>query len=642
MDNSSPQNLKIVSRAFKAYSSKDYQEAIDLYTQASELISTSAFKLNIELCKKKAKLDSTAIYHLKAFLKLEKEITQEKPIRVRCDICNKRLELQVAYKIAEKEIQTKVNNKELVIAIRYFRKDMSEINYNEYKLNISEKFGPFIYATAKKSSTIRLQPPSCSDFAELSFYKWTPSSKEIILHSITNKQSQSITDKIGSQSQKKYAPRTIAINELKVASILDEFSLISFSSEVCLLSLTPDNWLAQISEEKPDFLFVESCWRGNYNTWCGLIYNYNSSGTNQMEELEALIEYCNKNDIPTIFWNKEDPVHFDKFADTACLFDVILTSDENCIERYKKGYGREATAMSFYCSPKLHHPLNKPQTRKAIFAGSYYSEKKERCEDFGRIINAIKESSIEFDIYDRCESRSAEHLKYPIDLRSNIVGHLDYEELAQINKTYWLTMNLNTVKHSNTMFARRVYESLGSGIPVISNYSQGVNTLFGGICCASDCPTNLKDYINALKDEVFYAQIRQKGINQAMIYHTFRHRISFICQKINIKTTELPMKVRMNFRLENSREINRAISLYSSQEYSNKECRIILSDDELIHRYLNASTDTISFSTNYARQGIDTETLDLECSNKIEYHQYYLHNELAKSRYLHYQDELAN
>ena len=73
---------------------------------------------------------------------------------------------------------------------------------------------------------------------------------------------------------------------------------------------------------------VESAWRGVSDNWRNLLTDVKKK-TN--EEIEEVINYCKKNDIPTVFWNKEDPINYQHFINSAKLFDIIFTTDENII-----------------------------------------------------------------------------------------------------------------------------------------------------------------------------------------------------------------------------------------------------------------------------------------------------------------------
>ena len=63
---------------------------------------------------------------------------------------------------------------------------------------------------------------------------------------------------------------------------------------------------------------------------------------------------------PSVFWNKEDPVHFDRFVATASLCDHVFTTDGNRVLPYlEAGVGtvRTASSLPFYAQPKIHNPL---------------------------------------------------------------------------------------------------------------------------------------------------------------------------------------------------------------------------------------------------------------------------------------------
>lgn len=58
-----------------------------------------------------------------------------------------------------------------------------------------------------------------------------------------------------------------------------------------------------------------------WGAWQYKIAKYNNQ---DKSELRELINWCRENKIPTIFWNKEDPIHFEKFIETASMFDHIF------------------------------------------------------------------------------------------------------------------------------------------------------------------------------------------------------------------------------------------------------------------------------------------------------------------------------
>jgi len=115
---------------------------------------------------------------------------------------------------------------------------------------------------------------------------------------------------------------------LKMAGVLDAFSETCFGVECDLTLVNPDNWERFIDEERPDLLLVESAWYGNGGKWQYLVGTYPGSTRDKLREMIAGFRNAG---IPTAFWNKEDPPHFNQFIEAAALFDFVFTTDENCI-----------------------------------------------------------------------------------------------------------------------------------------------------------------------------------------------------------------------------------------------------------------------------------------------------------------------
>lgn len=166
----------------------------------------------------------------------------------------------------------------------------------------------------------------------------------------------------------------------RIALIADEFTRMALEPEADLIYLTPGNWYWQLlGRKKPDCLLVESAWRGYGDRWKGKI----ASPVNGLDEskkynrsLEMVVEWFRKRQIPTLFWNKEDPVCFVRFAKAASLFDVIYTTDSNSEERYRTPAFRDAKfigTLPFAVQPKLFYPDDRIRRLPGVaFAGGYY------------------------------------------------------------------------------------------------------------------------------------------------------------------------------------------------------------------------------------------------------------------------------
>lgn len=118
----------------------------------------------------------------------------------------------------------------------------------------------------------------------------------------------------------------------KIAVILDDFSFKSFSLTDVGVQVRPDFDPSKISPDEFLLFFSESAWSGFSNEWCKKV-SYASS------ELKEVVSFFKGNSIPTCFWSKEDPVHFNRFLAAASEFDFVFTTDISCVSLYKQLLG---------------------------------------------------------------------------------------------------------------------------------------------------------------------------------------------------------------------------------------------------------------------------------------------------------------
>lgn len=382
------------------------------------------------------------------------------------------------------------------------------------------------------------------------------------------------------------------IKELNVACILDEFTTECLKHEVSLIAITQESWEEEIAAYKIDFLLVESCWRGNNGNWGTL-----TRGSGGGAKLSGILSYCKKHGIPTVFWNKEDPPHYDKFGPVARLFDHVITTDINMLPSYKKDYGIEAFPLSFAAQPKIHKPSSSiERLNKAVFAGSYYGDKPKRCTDFNLLMTKVQEANISYDIFDRNYERNIEKFEFPISYQENIKGCLPADEIWKAHQGYKYQINMNTVQNSHTMFARRVYESLASGTPVISNYSLGVKEKFGDIVLFSEGDDLVSRLIMLEKNPDKYLSLAKEGVRRVMREHTYAHRIQDICSLLDIDISIEQPRAVMVINVNNESQIERALNLYKEQTAFNKHLFIEMNNFESAHKFLNKSSENVSYS----------------------------------------------
>lgn len=367
------------------------------------------------------------------------------------------------------------------------------------------------------------------------------------------------------------------IKDLKIACILDEFSMTCFGEEAQLISFTPQTWKQVLSQKHPDLLLVESAWHGNNRTWEYKIGKYHGEDRSEIKEL---IQWCKEKEVPTVFWNKEDPFHFDKFIETAKLFDYIFTTDISMIQKYEKVTKKKNVSyLSFAAQPSIHNPtrIMKKRKEKICFAGTYYANRhEERKKDLTFLLSLAQEYGL--DIYDRNYYRQEPEFKYPQEFQENIVGTLHYSEILNAYKGYKFLLNVNSVKHSESMFSRRVFEGLACGTPIISNYSKGIKSLFKRIVTAGETKGELKPTLTKLfYDEYEYRKNSIQGIREVYQNHLYEHRMRKILNCLNIDVLDQEKSVTICGFASSELEVIKLIELYKKQSYPQKQLVIFIS-----------------------------------------------------------------
>lgn len=319
------------------------------------------------------------------------------------------------------------------------------------------------------------------------------------------------------------------VTQMRIGIISDQFTLESLAPEARFVVLKPDSWRRQLQAEPIDALFVESAWEGTEGLWHHKVGFY---GDEEFAVLRAVLAYCNASDIPTIFWNKEDPVHFNRFRVTAKYFDHVFTTDADCIGRYWKNAGarlKSVSSLPFYAQPRLHNIL--PSKRKyehaVSYAGSFYGEKyPKRSAELTGILRAASANGLA--IYDRQHLNPDSPYHFPPALGSYVRGGLAYTEMVEAYKAHPVHINVNSVYDSPTMFSRRVMEVAASGGAVVSGTGRGVTEVLNGLV-----PVATKDEADLLISEWMSKEdvrARDAWLAYRLIHrgHTAAHRLAYV------------------------------------------------------------------------------------------------------------------
>jgi glycosyltransferase involved in cell wall biosynthesis/spore maturation protein CgeB len=264
--------------------------------------------------------------------------------------------------------------------------------------------------------------------------------------------------------------------------IMDEFSTTALEPDANLIRPTPENWSKLLEEQEIDILLVESAWEGNDKSWHHKVGWYSEE---EMESLIDLTQTCRRRNIPTLFYNKEDPVHFNRFSKTSELFDHIFTTDINCISRYEELISptiKSVQPIQFSAQPKYHHSYDTTfASRNGIaFAGTYYSGKyPKRCERMDQLLDASHDHDL--IIYDRQSDGDNPQYVFPERFKNSIKPKIEYVTMLERHRQHLLFLNINSVESSPTMAARRIFEIPASGAGLVSGPGLAMQEIFGNI-----------------------------------------------------------------------------------------------------------------------------------------------------------------
>jgi hypothetical protein len=312
-----------------------------------------------------------------------------------------------------------------------------------------------------------------------------------------------------------------------VGVVLDEFSTQCFAPEARLWPISTRDYSEALERLRPDIMLIESAWNGNDGDWA---YQITGPG-GPKSAFYALIQACRQQGIPTVFWNKEDPPHFEEFLPAAKEFDVILTSEESLIEAYSSAAGHENVAtLPFAAQPRIHKPLRDPQANvgNVAFAGQYFAHKfPERREQMELLFPPSAELGL--SIYSRALGGDPNYA-FPESYAPFVVGSLPYEAMVRAYGHHKVFLNVNSVPQSKSMCARRIFELSSSKTAVVSVESEAISGAY-----AADEVFTVRTQLEAREvlgrlvgDHVFRERATHKAWRRTLQQHTYADRMQQI------------------------------------------------------------------------------------------------------------------
>ena len=295
--------------------------------------------------------------------------------------------------------------------------------------------------------------------------------------------------------------------------------------------------------------------------------------------------------MPIIFWNKEDPMHYEKYLPIAKTANIIFTTDQNKVAEYKRDVPlADVYAVPFAAQQRICNPsdrFRKP-AESVCFAGSYYGVGHDERK---RQMDALLPSIIDFKgaIYDRMSTVDSDRYKFPNQYNPFIRPAVPFTKIVKLYKQFKVFLNVNTIVDSPTMMSRRVYELLACGTPVVSTPSKAIDEQFPGIVHVADDSKEANIIISKLlSDDHFWEKTSHLGYREVMKKHTYSHRFLNIQASLGYQVdTSIPL-ISIVTCTRRPHMIDRIVENMCRQNYPNCELILVLQEfssfqkDELV------------------------------------------------------------
>nr|WP_276584657.1 glycosyltransferase [Brevibacterium permense] len=374
--------------------------------------------------------------------------------------------------------------------------------------------------------------------------------------------------------------RLPVFEQLSVGVVLDEFSTESFGYEWSLRPLSPTHWSTEL--DGLDFVFVESAWSGNDGQWKFKLTSPSGPST----EITDLLGECRRRGIPTVFWNKEDPPHFEDFLPLAQKFDVVFTSDVRLIPEYRSRLGHDrVAALPFAAQPAVHNPSRPARNaaaRDIAFAGMYFAHKyPERREQMDLLLGAAAAVSPRMqyglEIFSRFLGND-ERYQFPGNLAGRVVGSLPYRNLLTAYKHFKVFLNVNSVTDSPSMCARRIFEISAAGTPVVTTPSTATRDFFPTTEVPQ--PETQEEAEWTLRAYVRSPELRDRTVHLAQrriwAEHTYTHRAMTVMDSLGLDYSQpFPTSVSAVVSTNRPDHLGEVLRTHAAQLHTDRELVLV-------------------------------------------------------------------
>lgn len=339
----------------------------------------------------------------------------------------------------------------------------------------------------------------------------------------------------------------------KIGIISDLFLYKSFEGLADFKPIYPQNYQHHADI---DVLLMVSTWKGiDGMSWKGVTANRSE----QRELLfDEILPFYRDLGIPIVFYSKEDPPNYAHFLPFAQQADYIFTSAEEMVEHYRQDcpQARSIDVLPFGINPKNHSPIGSQQgklQRIVPFAGSWFNHKyQERSKWGGDILDAVVASDhYDLLIFDRNSELHDPRYRFPNRYSNIVTPSIDHHTLLDIQRRADISINLNSVSNSASMFANRAIELQAQGTFVLSNYNVALNSRYPHVHISNGFTDTLAALNTLAEPEI--REIQAAGIRAVFSHELALTRISKILSAVGLTASVSEPRVAVLKHSEDAR-----------------------------------------------------------------------------------------